>query len=296
MNSPSQVHKTVLLKEAINGLQVVKGGWYVDATFGRGGHTDKILAKGANCLAFDWDTEAISYGTAQFAAELENHSLILVHANFEHLLTEIEKFPKIRSKILGVLFDFGTSTEQLTSSARGFSVHEDGPLDMRMDTRLGVQAKDLLAVIPENQLADLFKDYGGEEEARAIARAIKKSIVPIQTTSQLRELILKIKRRQSGHLHPATKVFQALRIAVNSELSAIEAALPQALSILSTRGRIVTIAFHDGEDRIAKSTFREWQQLEKGNVLTPKPITPSSEELAINPRARSAKLRIFEKS
>ncbi len=289
-------HKSVMLQESIQALRVQPDCWYIDATFGRGGHTQAIIKAGGKVIALDWDSEAIAYGQTQFIRELEEKKLLLIHASFEQLYSELHKLTPEQQHPSGILFDFGTSTEQLTSAKRGFSVHDDGPLDMRMDTRLGVQAKDLLAVVPEAQLASLFHEYGGEDESRSVAKAIKRATEPITTTKQLTEIIIKAKRRQSGHLHPATKVFQALRIAVNSELVAIEQALPQALEIIKPGGRIVTIAFHDGEDRLAKIAFRKWESEHKGNSITGKPLSPSDTELKNNPRARSAKLRIFEKN
>lgn len=284
-----------MLTEAVAALNIQPHHWYVDATFGRGGHTQAIIKAGGKVIAFDWDSEAIAFGQMRFVRELEEQNLLLIHASFDQLSTELSKLSQSQQHPAGILFDFGTSTEQLTSADRGFSVHDNGPLDMRMDTRLGVQAKDILAAVPEAQLAQLFIEYGGEEEARKIAKAIKHSREPITTSQQLSELVAKTKRKLSGHLHPATKVFQALRIAVNSELTAIEQALPQALAVLANNGRIVTIAFHDGEDRIAKQAFKAWEAAGTGKQITHKPETPSSEELAHNPRARSAKLRIFEK-
>ncbi len=289
-------HKSVLLAESVAALQVQPDHWYVDATFGRGGHTQAILKAGGKVLAFDWDAEAITYGQTMFIRELEEQRLLLIHSNFEYLEAELKKLAPEQKRPSGFLFDFGTSTEQLTSSERGFSVHDDGPLDMRMDTRLGVQAKDLLAAVPEVQLADLFFKFGGEEESRGVAKAIKRHKEPITTTKQLTEIISRAKKRHGGHLHPATKVFQALRIAVNSELTAIEQALPEALTAVKPEGRIVTIAFHDGEDRLVKFAFRDWEAKNMGTSITSKPITASADELNHNPRARSAKLRIFEKS
>ncbi len=291
-----QQHRSVLLEESVQGLQITADAWYIDATFGRGGHTRSLLDANARVIAFDWDHEAIRYGEELFTSEIAEKRLILIHQSFEHLTSECSKLElDINSNIAGCLFDFGTSTEQLTSGVRGFSLYEDGPLDMRMDVRLQVQAKDILAAVPEKQLAELFSSYGGEDESRAIAKAIKRHSSPISTTSELAAVVTKAKRRKSHHLHPATKVFQALRIAVNSELEAISKALPQALELIKRKGRIVTIAFHDGEDRIVKQQFRDWQTQKLGTNVTTKPISPSQQEVTVNPRSRSAKLRIFEK-
>lgn len=286
-------HQTVFLKEAVEQLTVQPDSWYVDATFGRGGHTKEIIAAGGKVLALDWDEEAIMAGQTKFVQALENGSLIFERESFSHL-AEIVKKHSITPH--GILFDYGTSTNQLMSGERGFSFNEDGELDMRMDQRLGVAAKDILAIIPEKQLAQAFTDFGGEEDAWKIAKAIKNSPVPITRTHQLADLVEKVKRGRTGKIHPATKVFQALRIVVNSELDEIQAALPQALQILASHGKIATISFHEGEDRIVKTYFKNWENEHKGTMLTAKPLNPSDEELAENPRARSAKLRVFQKN
>lgn len=289
-------HKPVLLAEAIAGLNIQPNAWYIDGTFGRGGHTSQILAAGGRVLALDMDAAAIAYGQEQFAAELAADQLRLVHSNFEQL-AQVVQDQKLTG-IKGVLLDFGTSVDQLLSDERGFSFAKPGPLDMRMDQRLGVTAADLLAILPEAQLAQAFRDWGGEEESRAVAKAIVAArqhgqMDKIRTTTGLADLIARAKRRATGRLHPATKVFQALRIAVNSELTAIQQVLPQALAIVTPPARIVTIAFHEGEDRLAKQAMVAWEAQGKGQNMTKHPITPSQQELDDNVRARSAKLRIF---
>lgn len=289
----NNTHTSVMLAESIGALAVQPGGHYIDATFGRGGHTQAIIQKGGRVIAFDWDAVAIAAGTDRFSAEIAAGALQLIHEPFSQILSVIQKQD---TKIMGILFDFGTSVEQLTSSERGFSVLGTGLLDMRMDTRLGVKALDLLAVLPEKQLAQLFRDFGGEQEAGSIAKAIKRSPQPITTANELSELVRRTKRFKGGHLHPATKVFQALRIAVNSELDEIAQALAGALQVVSAGSKIVTIAFHESEDRIAKDAFRQWENAGKGTQLTKKPLIPSEEEITQNPRSRSAKLRVFEKS
>lgn len=290
-------HITVFLEDAVEALSVQKGQWYIDATFGRGGHTKKILDEGGKVIAFDVDREAIEFGQKVFASEIKPGNLVLVRENFSSLSSVIESLKEEGQidDISGILFDFGTSTQQLMSETRGFSFEGEGPLDMRMDDRLGVQAKDLLALVPANQLEELFREYGGEPSARKIARAIKDSHEPIVTSKQLSDLVVKIKGPQKGKLHPATKVFQALRIAVNTEIESIKSSLPQAIEVLENEGKIVTIAFHEGEDREVKATFKKWEEAGRGEMLTKKPISPSEEELAQNPRSRSAKMRIFLK-
>lgn len=290
-------HITVMLEDAVTALEIQPGHWYIDGTFGRGGHTKKIIEAGGNVIAFDFDQEAIAYGQEKFASEIELKKLILIRENFAHLADTISNLQKNNQvgKIHGILFDFGTSTAQLTSQNRGFSFEGEGPLDMRMDQRLGVQAQDLLAVIPEKQLAELFLTMGGETDAKRIAKAIKLSPTPITTTRQLSELVGKVKGRQKGKLNPATKVFQALRIAVNTELDNITDMLPQALNILENGGKIVTIAFHEGEDKIVKHTFKSWESRNLGQSETKKPLSPSQAEVIANTRSRSAKMRIFIK-
>lgn len=285
-----------MLEDAVKALDIQPDCWYIDCTFGRGGHTEKILQAGGKVVAFDFDQEAIDYGAEKFADAIRTGKLILIRENFASLAQIVSNLQKNNQigEIHGILLDFGTSTQQLTSQERGFSFDGDGPLDMRMDQRLGVQAKDLLAIIPENQLTELFRDFGGEIDAKRIVKAIKTSKTPITQTNQLADLIIKVKGRQKGKLHPATKVFQALRIAVNTELDNITALLPQALNILSDGGKIVTIAFHEGEDKIVKHMFRSWET-EKLGATNKKPAIPSEEEISINTRARSAKMRVFTK-
>ena len=290
------LHQPVLLLEAIDALNIQPNHWYIDGTFGRGGHTQAILKKEGNVIAFDADREAIEYGNQQFAKQIQSEQLILIHANFRELEKELStRRPEI---ISGILFDFGTTVDQLKSESRGFSFESDSELDMRMDDRLGVKAKDLLALIDERQLANLFIEFGGEESAKAIAREIvyQRQKKPITSTKQLITIIERIKKGRRSHLHPATKVFQALRMAVNSELENIEDVLPQALETVKPGGRVVTISFHEGEDRIAKQFMKNWEEQGRGKQLTKKPIEPSEAELQINPRARSAKLRIFVKN
>lgn len=291
-------HQPVLLAETIAALQLQPGAWVVDATFGRGGHTQALLENGAQVIAFDWDSESIEYAQVNFTKEIEEQKLIMVHSSFAGLQKEVNMLQtKLNiSAPQAILFDFGTSSDQLTSGVRGFSFLEDGDLDMRMDTRLGVTAKDLLAVLPEKQLAQLFIEFGGEHEAKAVARAIKATPTPITTTVQLATLVERTKRERRGHLHPATKVFQALRIAVNSELDEIAQALPQALEVVAKSGIIATIAFHEGEDRLAKNAMKTWEQNNSGHILTDKPIVATEGEVAENSNSRSAKLRVFKKN
>lgn len=295
------MHIPVLLAEAIEALQVKPDNWYMDGTFGRGGHTNRILKLGGKVVAFDVDQEAIEFGHQQFASEIASARLVLVNENFEkaadavHLLQERQAVGQLH----GALFDFGTSSDQLMSPTRGFSFESQAPLDMRMDLRLGVKAIDLLKLINEKQLAEAFSELGGEREAKSVAKALKKHLednsdATTQTAAALAQVIAKAKYEPRGKLHPATKVFQALRILVNSELDAITQAMPQIRRLLLPGSRIVTIAFHEGEDRIMKQLFADWERNQVGKRITKDVIKPSLEEEERNPRARSAKLRIFE--
>jgi 16S rRNA (cytosine1402-N4)-methyltransferase len=295
----SQAHISVLFQEVLELLAVQPDQWYIDGTFGRGGHTRGILGQGGKVIGIDCDQEAIEYGEKEFAAEILAGKLILVRENFDKIqkiVKELQQLQKI-SEITAILFDFGVSSPQIDNPERGFSFQYDAQLDMRMDNRLGVQAKDLLAILPEKQLAQLFIDFGGEHEARKIAAEIvkKRKIQPLITVRDLTDLIERTKREPRGHLNPATKVFQALRIAVNSELDSIQQVLPQAFQVIKPGGRIVTISFHEGEDRIVKQQFRTWEQEQKGELLTKKAVQPEQTETEINSRARSAKLRGFIK-
>lgn len=293
----SSDHISVMTTEVLEHLAVQASAWYIDATFGAGGHTLAILEQQARVIALDWDAANIAQGKQKFESQVKTGQLILCQANFAQLETVVKQQTCLEDKVIaGVLFDLGTATSQLMSSQRGFSVIGSGPLDMRMDPEnQAVTAADLLAAGSEKELTHLFRNLGGEHEAKAIAKRIKHNPTPITTTDQLSQLIMSTKR-EITRLHPATKVFQALRIAVNSELDNLNQALPQALAALSQQGRVVTIAFHDGEDRIVKQTFQRWQIQGKGEVVTRKPIVASAKELAANPRSRSAKMRVFIKS
>lgn len=296
--SEQHTHTPVMLVEVVEHLAIMPGKWYIDATFGRGGYTETILDQGAFVVAFDHDAEAVAYGEKQFEYELAHNKLIIIRENFLHLSKTISDLRERTNvgDIQGVVYDFGTSSEQLTSIERGFSFSGSAPLDMRMDDRLGVTAADLLHVLSEKQLTQLFQEKGGEHQARSIAKKIvaQRATKPVTTTQELVSIITKAKSNHSGKLHPATKVFQALRIAVNDELTNIEESLPQAVELIVPGGHVVTVAFHQGEDAIAKQVFRQAQIDEIGE--TTGPFTPSEIEVVQNPRARSAKLRVFRKA
>ena len=288
-------HIPVLLHEAVDLLNVEDGKWYIDATFGRGGHTREILSFGGNVIALDHDKEAITYGMRHFVQAIEAKRIFFERENFEHIDDVVRKYDQV-GKIHGVLADFGISSPQVDDKNRGFSFLEDAPLDMRMDDRLGVKARDLVNALGRNELIDLFTTYSQERHAKYIADAIVKErkSKPIETTQDLTRIIEKVVHRE-GHLHPATKVFQALRIVVNDELGSIERFLPKAFETLASGDRLVTIAFHEGEDRLVKHFEQDLIVGGDATAVTSKPIEPSDEEVANNPRSRSGKLRVIEK-
>ncbi len=288
-------HIPVLLHEAVDALNVEDGKWYIDATFGRGGHTREILDLGGTVIALDHDKEAITYGMKHFVQAIEAKRIFFERENFEHIDEVVRKHGR-NGAIHGILADFGISSPQVDDKNRGFSFQEDAPLDMRMDDRLGVQAKDLVNALGRNELIELFTRYSQEHHAKYIADAIVKERKNklIETTQDLTRIIEKVVHRE-GHLHPATKVFQALRIAINDELGSIERFLPKAFESLASKGRLATIAFHEGEDRLVKHFEVDLAEKGEATLVTGKPIEPSEEEVASNPRSRSGKLRVIEK-
>jgi 16S rRNA (cytosine1402-N4)-methyltransferase len=295
------MHIPVLLQEAIESLQIKPDNWYLDGTFGRGGHTSRILKLGGKVVAFDVDPEAIAYGQETLQAEITSARLILIQENFVKAAETIKVLQDRQTigVLAGALFDFGTSSDQLMSDTRGFSFDSQAELDMRMDTRLGVKAIDLLKLIDEKQLAHEFALLGGEREAKSVAKALKRYLnehqnQEAQTAASIAQVIAKTKHEPRGRLHPATKVFQALRILVNGELEVISQGLPRLRPYIQPGGRIVTIAFHEGEDRIIKHMFADWEKNHLGKRINRDVIIPGTEEQERNPRARSAKLRIFE--
>lgn len=298
----SQYHTPVLAKEVLQFLSVTKNGRYIDATVGGGGHTSTILAAGGRVLGIDADEEAIEevrrarrgFQSADSKYKI-GEDLTLVKGNFR----DIDKIAQKSGfdEANGVLFDLGVSSYQLDTPGRGFSFQHDVALDMRMDKELVVSAKDLINGLTKKELYELFTRIGEEPNAHAIVNTIirARGIKPIETTGQLADLVAQAYRGKQGKIHPATKVFLALRVAVNDELGTLRVALPKALSITKKGGRIVVISFHSLEDRIVKQTFGQFLEQGKGRIVTDKPIMASVLESDTNRRARSAKLRAFEK-
>lgn len=285
-----------MLKEALRDLQIKKGRWYVDCNLGGGGHTTGILEAGGNVLGIDLDPDAIWEVTKNLKHYLDEGKLKLANTNFANIADAVKDNGVVQ--VSGVLFDLGVSTHQLEEAQRGFSFNADAPLDMRMDNSKGVSAKDLVNGLYEKELAELFWKLGEENFSKPIAREIvkyreKKSI---ETTNELAQIVLSVRRRSpNDRTHPATRIFQALRIAVNDELNSLKEALPNAFSVLEPGGRIAVISFHSLEDRIVKNYFKELDMQKAGKLITEKPIETSEEEASENPRSRSAKLRVIEK-
>ncbi len=300
-------HTPVLVNEVVEALAIRPFGWYVDCTVGLGGHSRAILEASApdgRLLGLDADARSLELARQRLAAFGER--VVLVHANFRDL--ERVARDKGVGTANGIIMDLGLSSWQLADSARGFSFHDEGGLDMRFDPSQGVSAADLVNTLPEDELAALIWRYGEEPKARPIARAIV-GARPIATAGQLAGAIARAVGKR-GRIHPATRTFQALRIAANRELENLEAALPQAVRLLGPGGRLAVISFHSLEDRIVKTFFRNESrdcicpprlpQCVCGHratlrIVTKKPITPGPREVSANPRARSAKLRVAER-
>lgn len=308
-------HETVLLKEATDGLNIKPHGVYVDCTLGGGGHSalilDQLNDKG-HLYAFDQDNTAIRYAKEILKDQVEKNKITFVQSNFRNLKKSLNDLNV--SKVDGILYDLGVSSPQLDNAERGFSYHQDAALDMRMNRDQELTAHDVVNKWSYSDLVRIFFRYGEEKFSKQIARKIEahREVRTIDTTQELVDIIKEAipapARRKGGH--PAKRVFQAIRIAVNDELSAVEESLEQSVELLDTNGRLSVITFHSLEDRIVKQIFRDFSKLPdvpRGLPVMPdfkkpslklinrKPILPSQEELSINNRARSAKLRVAEK-
>lgn len=288
-------HKSVLVKEILGYLKVKKDKWYLDCTLGDGGHSLEILRLGGKVVGLDQDPQALARARARLLGEgVVRNQFKLVEANFGDLGQVLEQ-EGVNFNFFGVVFDLGVSSLQFEDQNRGFSFLKEAELDMRMSPNLSVRASDLVNGLNQGELIQVLEKFGEEPEflAKKIAAEIIKSR-PIQTTSQLRMVVERVKRRSDG-IHPATLTFQALRIAVNDELSQLENGLPKALEVLETGSRLEVISFHSLEDRIIKNLFKSWENGGKGQIITDKPVMASEEEVKQNNRARSAKLRVFQK-
>ena len=315
-------HIPVMLEEVLKFLQPRAGGHYVDGTIGGGGHAEAILelsAPGGKVLGIDRDAQALGRAERHLAGAIHDGRLVLVHGNFAELARIVDE-AGFASSVDGVLLDLGFSSYQMDEPERGFSFSADGPLDMRLDQSQKLSAADLVNSASEQELADIFWRYGEETRSRQIAWRIvrERAHGPITRTAQLARLAAAGVPNKPGTIHPATRVFQALRIAVNAELQHLEAALPQIVEVLRAGrkghtagdgGRMIIISFHSLEDRLVKRFMRReamdcicppdipvcvCNHKASLHLLTPKPVTPTKQEVLANPRARSAKLRAAE--
>ncbi len=307
--SEGLAHTTVLLREAVEALAIKPDGTYVDGTFGRGGHSAQILKRlgaGGKLIAMDKDPAAVAVGKGWSDARF-----CMVHRSFAQM-AEVLREQSV-ARVDGILLDLGVSSPQLDEAARGFSFRFDAPLDMRMDVSSGMTAAQWLATVDENLLREVIRDYGEERFAKQIARAIvaARTIEPIHTTRQLVELVSKAVRTREAGQNPATRTFQAIRIYLNQELEELARVLPECVTHLKTGGRLVVISFHSLEDRIVKHFMREMAEGDKlpRNVpirasevpqgklnLIGRAVHVSGAELQANPRARSAVMRVAERS
>ena len=303
-------HKSVLLEESINNLNIKENGIYIDATLGFAGHSKEILKRipQGHLYAFDQDDFAIEKSNETLKEISSNYTII--RSNFSNMKKELEKIGI--TKIDGILFDLGVSSAQLDIDERGFSYHKDAPLDMRMDTNNPISAYNIVNEYSKEDLTRILKEYGEEKYAHNIATNITKQrkIQPIKTTLELVDIIKKsIPMKASRDKHPAKKTFQAIRIEVNNELEVLKQALDQALELLNINGRLCIISFHSLEDKIVKNKFQEVTSIPKeiNNLpyipeeylpkykIISKGITPSKKELEENHRSHSARLRVIER-
>ena len=318
----SELHKPVMLEETVNALNVRAGGVYVDGTLGRAGHTLEILRRGGKVLGIDRDGQALEESAqrvseagfkvagGEVAAPREDWDLKVVHGRHGDLKETVLK--EGLGEVDGILLDLGVSSPQLDEAERGFSFRKEGPLDMRMDRSGGVTARDLVATLDETELAKLLREYGEEPAARRIAKAIvsERGKRAISTTVDLAAVIERTVGRTGPH-HPATRAFQALRMAVNGEASDLRSALDGGLDVLKAGGRFAIITFESITDRIVKRFFaahagrmvslqsggERWEgDLPKVKLVTRRAVTATDEEKSTNPRSRSAKLRAAERT
>ena len=305
-------HVSVLLNETIEGLNIKPDGIYADGTLGGAGHSFQIASKLnglGRLIGFDQDEDAIKASTERLK---EFNNVTIVRSNYRNMKEELNNLGI--EKVDGILLDLGVSSYQLDTVNRGFSYKEEAPLDMRMDNRNEVTARDIVNNYSQGDLFRIIRDYGEDKFAANIARHIvmNREVKPIETTTELAEIVkaaIPMKFRKQGG-HPAKQTFQAIRIELNSELSVLKESLMDMIDLLNPNGRICIITFHSLEDRIVKNIFKEAEdpctcpknfptcvcgKKSKGKVITRKPILPSEEELKLNSRSKSAKLRIFEK-
>lgn len=291
-------HQPVMLKETIAHLNVKKDGLYIDATLGDAGHTIEILKLGGKVLGLDYDNSALERASRRISDLGLSSKFTGVCANFKKI-DEIAQQNGFAS-VNGIIFDLGYSSYQLDQSDKGLSFNADQPLDMRLSADLGVTAADLVNALPEDQLVHLIREYSDEKFAYKIAKAIVKhrNLKKIQTTKELADLIASETPSgyERGRIHPATRTFQALRLAVNDELTNLNETLPRAARLLLPCSRLIVISFQSKEDQIVKKFGQDAQPNYALKPVYKKPLLPSEEEITTNVRARSAKMRVFEKN
>jgi 16S rRNA (cytosine1402-N4)-methyltransferase len=292
-------HTPVLVREVIEFLKCRSGGVYIDCTVGDGGHTEAILKASepdGRVIGLDQDLRAIEYSRGRL--HIFGPRVNLHHESFVDLDAVLDR--EGVEKVDGILFDLGMSSAQLEEGERGFSFNKEGPLDMRMDQRRETTAEDLINQLDEAALTRIFLEYGEERWAKKISRVIiqERARSRITTTSGLVQVVVKAVPRgyQRYKIHPATRVFQALRIAVNDELTALRQGIQAAIRRLMSGARLCMISFHSLEDRIVKHDFREEQRQGRLKVITKRPVMAGAEERSVNPRSRSAKLRVAERA
>lgn len=308
-------HNPVLNKVVENYLQLKKGDTVIDCTLGLGGHSELFLEKideNGTLVAFELDEKNLEIANNRLKDIKNKNKIFFIHKNFAHLKTEVEERGITGVKL--IFFDLGLSSPQVDEADRGFSFMKEGPLDMRFDKNQALTAEMILKTYSEKQLEQIFREYGEERMARKYARIIKEN-QPIETTTQLAQLIERYaprppKKGKKVKKHPATQIFQALRIAVNNEIESLKVALTDAINILEPGGRLIVISYHSLEDRIVKNIIRteskeclcppeipicQCNHKPQVKIITKKPIVPNEEEVEENPRARSAKMRVAEK-
>jgi len=334
------VHVPVLLKEAVEWLGCFPGGTFVDCTVGSGGHAQAVLERigsSGKLIAIDADADALRQARKRFSGRTVTPPsgrlcrgrpapaagavspagkpagrwrYVFVRDNFRNLREILDSLGI--QHVDGILFDLGLSSDQLEDASKGFSLYRSGPLDMRLDRRQRLTAAEIVNRYPQDEIAKIIREFGEERSAGRIAAAIlrKRKKSEISSTTELAELVMRVVGRRRGRIHPATKTFQSLRIAVNDELESLRCAMPQAIMALKPGGRLVVTAYHSLEDRIVKQTFREFERgcicppsfpvckcgrVSEVEVLTRKPIRPSQREIEENPRSRSGRMRVCER-
>lgn len=306
-------HVPVLLTEVLERLEPARGGLFVDCTLGMGGHTEALLDASPRVVAIGMDRDAESLALARDRLRRFGNRFTAVHSDYRRIAGVVREHAP-GQLATGILADLGISSHQLDDAGRGFAFSKEAPLDMRMDRSTGETAADLVARLDETALAHIIYMYGEEPRSRRIARAIcrERERQPIETTTRLAEIVARASGipRHRQRIHPATKTFQALRIAVNEELDKLDTFLRDAVDVLAPGGRLAVIAFHSLEDRIVKQTFKALSghctcppglpvcgcgAVRRVNLLTRRPVIPTDHEISANPRARSAKLRVAER-